>query len=191
MKRSEINNAVEVATLCFEKNGWVLPPEPKWDVTDFGLGDFTSSGLLLVNLCEEEEYCEKLMFARKNQETPLHYHKKKKEDIICRQGMLALHFWNIVDGKMNTELSFMLKKNGSFIEVQPSEKIILQAGERVTIPSNVWHKFYPESDECIIGEVSTANDDLHDNFFDNPKIGRYAAIVEDEPAIVKLLSDKN
>lgn len=191
MKRSEINNAVEVATLCFEKNGWVLPPQPKWDVTDFGLGDFSNSGLLLINLCEEEEYCEKLMFARKNQETPLHYHKKKKEDIICRKGELALHFWNITDGKMNTETPFMLKKNGSYMEVQPSEKIILQAGERVTIPPNMWHKFYPESDECIIGEVSTANDDLHDNFFDNPKIGRYAAIVEDEPAIVKLLSDKN
>lgn len=191
MKRSEINNAVQVASLCFEKNGWVLPPQPKWDVTDFGLGDFTSSGLLLINLCEEEEYCEKLMFARKNQETPLHYHKKKKEDIICRQGILALHFWNIVDGKMNTEHAFMLKKNGRYEEVQPSEKIILQAGERVTIPPGIWHKFYPESEECIIGEVSTANDDLNDNFFDNPKIGRYAAIVEDEPAIVKLLSDKN
>lgn len=191
MKRSEINNAVQVATVCFEKNGWVLPPQPKWDVTDFGLGDFNHSGLLLVNLCEEEEYCEKLMFAIRNQETPLHYHKKKKEDIICRKGVLALHFWNITDGKMNTDAPFMLKKNGDYIEVKPSEKVILQAGERVTIPPNIWHKFYPESDECIIGEVSTANDDLHDNFFDNPKIGRYAAIVEDEPAIVKLLSDKN
>jgi len=191
MKRSEINNAVTVATACFEKNGWTLPPQPKWDVTDFGLGDFSNSGLLLVNLCEEAEYCEKLMYAKKGQETPLHYHQKKKEDIICRSGTLALHCWNIADGKMNTEKPFLVKKNGSFIEVQPSEKIILQSGERITILPGTWHKFYPESDECIIGEVSTANDDLHDNFFDNPMIGRYAAIVEDEPAIVKLLSDKN
>ncbi len=191
MKRSEINNAVKVAANCFERNGWALPPQPKWDVTDFGLGDFNNAGLLLINLCEEEEYCEKLMFAKKGQETPLHYHKIKKEDIICRTGILVLHFWNIIDDKMNTEKPFSLKKNGAYIDVQPSEKITLLAGERITIPPLVWHKFYPESEECIIGEVSTANDDQHDNFFDNPKIGRYAAIMEDEPPLVKLLSDKN
>lgn len=191
MKRSEINNAIKTATVCFEKNGWTLPPHPKWDVTDFGLGSYPDSGLLLINLCEEEEYCEKLMFATRGQETPLHYHKKKKEDIICRKGTLALHFWNVINDKMNTEQPFMIKKNGYPVQVQPSEKVVLQSGERVTILPGIWHKFYPESAECIIGEVSTANDDVHDNFFDNPKIGRYTAVLEDEPAIVQLLSDKN
>jgi D-lyxose isomerase len=39
------------------------------------------------------------------------------------------------------------------------------------------------SRRCIIGEVSTANDDLHDNFFVNPEVGRYPGIQEDEPPI--------
>ena len=90
MKRSQINKAVKVSMSFFERNGWTLPPNPKWDVTDFGLGDFTKYGLVLVNLAEEAEYCEKLMYAEKNQTTPSHTHQKKKEDIICRTGELAI-----------------------------------------------------------------------------------------------------
>ena len=34
----------------FKQKGWYLPPNPKWDVTDFGLGDFENYGLVLVNI---------------------------------------------------------------------------------------------------------------------------------------------
>jgi D-lyxose ketol-isomerase len=37
--------------------------------------------------------------------------------------------------------------------------------------------------------VSTANDDLTDNFFLTPDMGRFPRIEEDEPALVKLLSE--
>ncbi len=50
MKRSEINQLVRDASACFQHNGWVLPPEPRWDVTDFGLGQWSQFGLVLVNL---------------------------------------------------------------------------------------------------------------------------------------------
>jgi hypothetical protein len=40
MKRSQINKAVKDSTLFFQTNGWTLQPNPKWDVTDFGLGDY-------------------------------------------------------------------------------------------------------------------------------------------------------
>ena len=53
MKRSEINAVLARASSIFEKHGWTLPPEPKWDITDFGLHDFSKYGLVLVNLCEE------------------------------------------------------------------------------------------------------------------------------------------
>ncbi|MNY57959.1 hypothetical protein D3C86_1942390 [compost metagenome] len=59
----------------------------------------------------------------------------------------------------------------------------------MTIVPGIWHQFYSESEACIIGEVSTANDDHNDNFFSNQNIGRFSDIVEDETAIVKLLSD--
>src|SRR4051794_25301137 len=94
MKRSEINHALQAAKNFFEENGWVIPPNPKWDVTDFGLGDFEKYGLVLLNLANEKEYCEKLIYCKKGQLTPGHCHKIKKEDIICRKGILNLRFWN-------------------------------------------------------------------------------------------------
>ena len=155
MKRSQINEIYLEAAACFGRHGWAQPPNPRWDITDFGLGDFAAHGLALVNLAEEPEYCEKLMYARDGQTTPLHTHAKKKEDIICRHGTLAL-----------------------------------KAGERITLTPGIYHAFWAEGVDCIIGEVSTANDDAHDNFFANPCIGRFPEIEEDEPAKIRLLSDK-
>ena len=59
--------------------------------------------------------------------------------------------------------------------------VVLESGHRVTLVPGVWHEFAPTSDECIIGEVSTANDDANDNFFVNPDIGRFPQVGEDEP----------
>jgi len=190
MKRSEINGVIRQATQFFESNGWTLPPQPKWDVTDFGLGDFENCGLVLVNLAEETEYCEKLMYAQKGMVTPSHTHKKKKEDIICRTGTLVVQLWRADPLVDNTSAVLQVKINGAFQQISSGELVTLQSGERVTIEAGIWHEFWPDSEECIIGEVSTANDDLNDNFFSNDQIGRYAEIDDDEPALIKLLSDK-
>ena len=40
-----------------------------------------------------------------------------------------------------------------------------------------------------IGEVSTANDDASDNFFFDPRVGRFPDIIEDEPAAFRLIGD--
>ena len=68
--------------------------------------------------------------------------------------------------------------------------IHLAAGERVTLEPGVYHAFWALSDDAIVGEVSTKNDDLHDNFFTDPKVGRFPAIEEDEPPFVRLVSEK-
>lgn len=124
MKRSEINTVYHEAKACFASNGWALPPKPRWDITDFGLGDFDRFGLVLINVAEEPEYCEKLMYARKGQTTPANY-----------------------------------------------------------------HAFWPETEGCIIGEVSTANDDANDNFFVDPDVGRFPGIEEDGAAQIRLISE--
>jgi len=74
--------------------------------------------------------------------------------------------------------------------VRTGEPFALPAGSRITLVPGIWHEFYPTSAECIIGEVSTANDDLHDNFFLNPDVGRFPGIEEDEPAQIRLISDR-
>jgi D-lyxose ketol-isomerase len=190
MKRSEINHAIVTSGVFFRQNKWALPPQPKWDVTDFGLGNFKKYGLILINLAEEAEYCEKLMYAAKGQTTPAHTHKKKKEDIICRTGELVIHLWKQDPTGAESNATFEMKVNGENQTIKSGAVLHLKAGERITIKPGIWHEFYPATDECIIGEVSTANDDLNDNFFSNPDIGRYAEIEEDETPIVKLLSDK-
>jgi len=190
MKRSEINRALKQAMRSFKAGGWALPPKPRWDVTDCGLGRFDQVGLVLLNLAEQPEYCEKLMYSRHHQVTPMHTHRKKKEDIICRRGELAVELWKGHPEQTRKGETFTLLRNGDNVEVRSGEPILLRPGERVTIVPGVYHAFWPESEEAIIGEVSTANDDAHDNFFVDPNIGRFPEIDEDEPPIARLLWEK-
>lgn len=189
MKRSAINVAYRKAKTCFEKHHWALPPAPRWDITDFGLGDFDRFGLILVNLAEEPEYCEKLMFAFRDQVTPLHTHGRKKEDIICRHGQLALELWQGKPTESPKGAAFDIAINGRMQSVSNGQVTILNAGERITLTPGIYHAFWPTTDDCIIGEVSTANDDANDNFFLDPNIGRFPGIEEDEAPLIRLISE--
>lgn len=189
MKRSEINAAFREASEVFAAGGWALPPEPRWDITDFGLGEFTKFGLILINLAEEPEYCEKLMYARPDQRTPLHTHKQKKEDIICRRGALSLLLYPRHPDESNDGAPFTASINGKEREVRAGEVFTLRPGERITLFPGVYHEFWASAEGTIIGEVSTANDDLHDNYFVRSDIGRFPGIDEDEPPEVRLISE--
>lgn len=188
MKRSDINALIESATKCFAAHDWALPPDARWDVTDFGLGDWRRFGLVLVNLAEEPEYCEKLMYAQSGMTTPAHTHFRKKEDIICRWGTLAVRVWS---GRPLEEpaAELALPVDHKMRWVRSGSVVELAAGSRVTLVPGIYHEFYPLSDECIIGEVSTANDDVNDNVFVNPDIGRYPGIEEDAPRLRRLISE--
>jgi len=187
LKRSEINALVLEAKEAFESAGWALPPFPCWDVTDFGLGNWERYGLILINLADEREYCEKLMFARSGMETPPHTHALKKEDIVARRGTLRITLWR--NRLLTADGTVKFKLNGEAQELPSSSTLDLPSGHRITLLPGVYHAFVPVSETCILSEVSTANDDLNDNFFVNPLVGRFAQIEEDEPPIVRLVSD--
>ncbi len=191
MKRSEINGAIADARLAFEKHQWHLPPRPRWDVTGFGLGNFKEFGLVLVNLAELPEYCEKLMFAKRDQLTIMHCHKKKQEDIICRTGTFGIRLANRTeDWKVDRSGDpVQVLINGEAQQVKSNSVVYLAAGDRITLYPGVFHEFWPVSDYAIIGEVSTANDDAGDNFFENPDVGRFEGIEEDVEQLEKLLSE--
>lgn len=182
MKRSEINAVINEATTAFARHGWAMPPHPRWDVTDFGLGDFNTCGLTLVNLAEQSEYCEKIMYVRQGQVTPCHCHAQKKEDIICRFGELTVE---ISSNKANV----LMQINGEECSIRSGEAFHLQAGERITMTPGIKHSFWASSPYAIVGEVSTANDDSSDNYFEDDNVGRFSKIEEDEPPLVKLVSD--
>lgn len=186
MKRSEINEILASATSIFDLHGWTLPPNPKWDVTDFGLGEFEKHGLVLVNLCEEPEYCEKLMLAWKGQVIFAHSHHQKKEDIISRFGTLGVQVWNNPDRR--TGERFNVQVNCEMREVASGDIVYLRSGERITLVPGVYHAFWSVGEYCVIGEVSTANDDVNDNIFLDD-VGRFPTIEEDAPPLARLVSE--
>ena len=66
-----------------------------WDITDFGCGRFETQGLLLFTIRNgnyqnperyPKKYAEKIMIVKPEQVTPMHFHWKKREDIINRSG---------------------------------------------------------------------------------------------------------
>ena len=189
MKRSTINSLVTAARSCFAAHGWSLPPNARWDVTDFGLGRWEKYSLVLVNLAEEPEYSEKLIYIRDGMTAPAHTHNKKKEDIICRWGRMAVQVWQ-GHPSTSTGKPFLLPVDHEPREVRSGDIVEIDAGSRVTLVPGVYHLFYALTEECIIGEVSTANDDLTDNIFADEGFGRFPQIEEDEPPLLRLVSEK-
>ena len=220
MKRSEINKLQREALGLFEEYRFSLPlfarwtaadwrAQPAaaryclkhqmgWDVTDFGSGRFDARGLVIFCLrnglqavADEKPYAEKLLVVRENQETPLHAHRIKMEDIIVRGGgNLMIETYNMREsgGLADTPVSLMV--DGVEHRSSAGEPLRLAPGQSVTITRNLWHRFYGEAGGGIVfvGEVSQVNDDLTDNYF-LETLGRFASIEEDEPALYPLWNE--
>jgi D-lyxose ketol-isomerase len=163
-----------------------------WDLTDFNAGRFESLGLTLFTIRNGRAddpsgkgYAEKIMIAGEGQVTPWHYHKVKTEDIINRgAGVLAIELYNCDnDGKFaNTPV--VVSCDGLLVEIPPGGSVELDPGESITLTPRLYHTFYGKkgAGPCLVGEVSSVNDDATDNFFAEP-LPRYPAIVEDEKPI--------
>ena len=66
--------------------------------------------------------------------------------------------------------------------------LALRPGESVTLMPSVWHAFWGDGGDVLIGEVSSVNDDHADNIFEQP-IGRFAQVTEDTTPLHLLVSD--
>jgi len=80
--------------------------------------------------------------------------------------------------------------DGVVREVAPGGKVILHPGESITLPPRLYHLFYGErgAGRVLCGEVSSVNDDAHDNRFKTPA-GRFPKIEEDEAPIHYLCTE--
>jgi D-lyxose ketol-isomerase len=165
-----------------------LPPNPGWDVTDFGPDQFDHFGAVLGNLALEPECSEKVIYQTYRQVVPNHCHYKKKEDSIYRAGVISVQIWFDAPGKWKP--TGRIQVNNTLHPAKSGQIFHLHAGERITLMPRVYHEFWALSDEAIGGEVSTRNDDQHDNFFVNPQVGRFPAIEQDEPPLLRLVSEK-
>lgn len=171
-----------------------------WDITDFGRGHFDDFGLFLFTVRNGDQadlkkgggmlYAEKIMISRKDQVSPMHRHIVKAEDIINRGGgqlVLELYTMN-PDGSVNETAPVEVPTDGTVRKLKAGEHLRLEPGESVTLLPGVWHGFWGERADVLIGEVSTVNDDLTDNIF-REDIGRFSNVEEDEAPLHLLVSD--
>ncbi|MDI6027260.1 D-lyxose/D-mannose family sugar isomerase [Corticibacterium sp. UT-5YL-CI-8] len=171
-----------------------------WDITDYGRGKFDELGLFLFTVRNGRAedlmrgtgmlYAEKIMISRKDQMSPMHRHNVKAEDIINRGGgKLVLElFMSAPDGSVDPEAEVEVPTDGVVRKLKAGGLLSLDPGESVTLLPGVWHAFWGEGKDVLIGEVSTVNDDLTDNVFNEP-IGRFSSIEEDEAPLHLLVSD--
>jgi D-lyxose ketol-isomerase len=173
-----------------------------WDLTDFGSGDFDKVGLLLFTLRNgkagareagraPKPYAEKAMIVGEGQETPLHFHWSKMEDIIVRGGgALAIQLWASTPGEGLSDGPLTLRVDGVSRKVEAGGTIVLRRGESICLEPGIYHRFYaePGSGRVLAGEVSAVNDDRSDNRFYAPA-GRFPDIEEDEEPYRLLAAD--
>lgn len=171
-----------------------------WDITDYGQGNFDDLGLFLFTVRNGSAadlargrgmlYAEKIMISRKDQLSPMHRHTIKAEDIINRGGgKLVLELFNsAADGSIDPDAEVSVLTDGVVRRLDSGGLLKLDPGESVTLMPGVWHAFWGEAADVLIGEVSTVNDDLTDNVFREP-IGRFSSIIEDVKPKHLLVSD--
>lgn len=221
MKRSEINRIIKDAIEFFELMNFKLPrwaywgpgkwiEESRrvkniselmlgWDLTDFGGNDFKNKGLILFTLrngdldesVNSKRYAEKIMIVGENQETPMHFHWAKTEDIINRGGgNLVLEICGSTEDEKISSLPVQVKVDEISQEVEPFGRIVLSPGESICLEPRVYHRFHGEEGKgrVLVGEVSSVNDDKADNRFYKDE-GRFPDIEEDEEAAYLLVND--
>ncbi|WP_106420385.1 D-lyxose/D-mannose family sugar isomerase [Salinicola tamaricis] len=171
-----------------ERSQWLSARQMGWDVTDFGQGDFAAKGLTLFCLRNgladqpgERPYAEKLLFVRPGQETPFHAHHDKLEDIIVRGGgTLCVEF--TARGAVRDDAPLtddaITRVDGRAVPLYQGP-IRLSAGQSITIPRGVQHRFWGEGEMVLAAEVSQCNDHRDNHFLDG--LGRFSAIDEDAP----------
>lgn len=171
------------------RSAWLSERQIGWDVTDFGQSRFGSRGLVLFcarnglhGVEGERPYAEKLLFVGLGQETPFHAHRMKLEDIIVRGGgTLCVEFSTegMVAPLTGEPVAQEVRIDGAALPAF-GQVHRLRAGQAITIPRGLQHRFWGEDAPVFVAEVSQCNDDRGDNFFLEP-IGRFSQIEEDEP----------
>ena len=223
MKRSEINRIMRESDQFIRSFGYVLPPfaywSPSefkarkneaqaivdhnlgWDITDYGLGDFSDTGLFLFTVRNGKSadlnrgsgmlYAEKAMISRQDQYSPMHRHNLKAEDIINRGGAtLVIELYGDTGGTIDRNKGTVVYTDGVRRELAAGALLKLAPGESVTLmPNEHWHAFWGEGGDVFVGEVSTVNDDNTDNVFEDTRISRFSGIEEDEEPWHLLVSD--
>ncbi|WP_372423010.1 D-lyxose/D-mannose family sugar isomerase [Salinarimonas chemoclinalis] len=186
-----------------ERIAGILEAGLGWDVTDYGQGRFDAVGLVLFTLRNGTAadlargrgmlYAEKLMIVGRDRLGPMHRHVVKAEDIIVRGARdgarlaLRLHA-PTPDGGIDRSSPVRVPCDGIVREVEAGGVVHLDVGESITLMPGIWHAFWGEGGDVLVGEVSTVNDDETDNVFEEP-LPRFPTIDEDEAPFRLIVGD--
>ena len=157
-----------------------------WDVTAFGRNNFAAHGLTLFTLRNGSAkgmpyvkcYAEKIMHVRDAQVTPMHFHWRKREDIINRGGgNLIVELWNADSNEQTADSDVTVVIDGCRQKHTAGTQLRLSPGESICLPPGLYHSFWAETGfgDVLVGEVSSVNDDDHYNHFLQP-LDRYNLI---------------
>jgi D-lyxose ketol-isomerase len=221
MKRSDLNKIIVDTKIFLEESHFILPPfaywSPEvwaeknhefneirdnmmgWDITDFGSGNYSKSGLLMFTIRNgnvhdkkyTKTYGEKLLIIGEEQLTPYHFHWRKMEDIINRGGgniMVQLYQADETEGLSKNDVTVHV--DGRTYTVEAGSIIRLSPGESITIMQYQYHQFWGEKGKgaVLAGEVSeVSNDEEDDRFLE--ECGRFSPIEEDEKPLYLLYNE--
>jgi D-lyxose ketol-isomerase len=140
---------------------------------------------------KEKTYCEKILVIQEEQETPMHFHWYKVEDIINRAGgNMVIELYNSTGDEKLADTEVEVSLDGVRKRFSAGSKIVLGPGESITLTKGLYHRFWAEKGRGVLvaGEVSKVNDDKTDNRFLEAE-GRFPTIEEDCTPIHLLCSE--
>jgi D-lyxose ketol-isomerase len=164
----------------FQKAGLVVTPAEKKqiEIADFGLSEFTKSGLGVLVYVNTDRCCAKELAMWPRQTCPEHRHPYidatnpgKEETFRCRWGRVYLY----VEGKpaARPKCRPPAGREGTYTIWH---EVVLNPGEQYTIMPNIKHWFQSGDEGAVVSEFSTRSTDENDIFTD-PEIGRATKVI--------------
>ncbi len=178
LTRTEIQNARDGALAALAEAGVVVRADEaaSLEVSDFGLGDLTRTGLQILVYVNTERVCAKELVLLPGQTCPEHVHVGhgselgKEETFRCRRGEV----WLYVEGDPTPSPRATPPRAEHYTVWH---EIVLRAGDQHTILPGTRHWFQAGPEGAIVTEFSTRSTDERDVFTD-PEIRRVTVVAD-------------
>lgn len=176
--QSELKQWQKEAYGFFQKASLVITPEEqaRIEIADFGLSEFTRSGLGVLVYVNTQRCCAKELAMWPRQTCPEHRHPTvdgqpgKEETFRCRWGTVYLY----VEGTP-TKNPHGRPPKGRESTYTIWHEVVLQPGDQYTIMPDTKHWFQAGDQGAVVSEFSTRSTDENDIFTDQ-SIGRTTVV---------------
>jgi len=178
--KAELKKWQSEAHAYFQRASLVITPaeQAQIEVADFGLSEFTRTGLGVLVYVNTQRCCAKELAMWPRQTCPEHRHPTvngqpgKEETFRCRWGTVYLY----VEGKPAAK-PHCRPPAGRESTYTVWHEVVLQPGDQYTIMPDTKHWFQAGDQGAVVSEFSTHSTDENDIFTD-ASIGRATKVVE-------------